>query len=251
MSDGRTIPESTYLTPFFKSCSAGLSSRVGFFGETRAVSGFVKGITDWSLIILVQLCNPSCWWYGGTFASVVDILWLSPFPTAVSVSAQDGIVALGKAHMRSAPSVSQQSPQGCPQNSADICLVEHRSFSTLWGGMPAASFLHSSFLQAIKAVMLWPVHVQKVPKPRGTKLQIRCDICCACQYICPFIPTDSGAHYSRSTEVFVGKDCAWLCVSQGCCQDPHCVGLKRASDRVSRVFLLLLVDWLLNAPATC
>ena len=60
--------------------------------------------------------------------------------------------------------VSQQSPQGCSRNSASICLVDHRSFSTLEGGMSAASFLHSSFLQAISAVMLWPVHVQKVPQ---------------------------------------------------------------------------------------
>ena len=30
--------------------------------------------------------------------------------------------------------------------------------------MSAASFLHSSFLQAINAVMLWPVHVEKVPQ---------------------------------------------------------------------------------------
>ena len=28
--------------------------------------------------------------------------------------------------------------------------------------MSAASFLHSSFLQAINAVMLWPVHVERV-----------------------------------------------------------------------------------------
>ena len=60
--------------------------------------------------------------------------------------------------------ISQQSPQGCPQNSADICLVEHRSFLTLEGRMLAASFLHSSFLQAIYAVMLWPIHVQEVPQ---------------------------------------------------------------------------------------
>ena len=30
--------------------------------------------------------------------------------------------------------------------------------------MSAASFLHSSFLQAMNAVMLWPVNVQKVPQ---------------------------------------------------------------------------------------
>ena len=91
--------------------------------------------------------------------------------------------------------VSQQSPQGCPQNSANIFLVEHRSFSTLEGGMSAPSFLHSSFLQAISAVMLWPVHVQKVPQASEhlcpAKLWTRIDICSACQSICPFILTDS------------------------------------------------------------
>ena len=56
--------------------------------------------------------------------------------------------------------------------------------------------LYSSFLQATSAVMLWPVRVQKVPHTSEhlcpAKLQTRCDICCACQPICPFIPTDSG-----------------------------------------------------------
>ena len=80
---------------------------------------------------------------------------------SVSVSDQDGIVALGKAHTRSAPSLSSL-PKFCPRNSAYVCLVEHRSFPTLEGGMSTASFLHSSFLQAINAVMLWPVHVQNV-----------------------------------------------------------------------------------------
>ena len=92
--------------------------------------------------------------------------------------------------------VSQQSPQGCPRNSANICLVEHRSFSTLEGGMSAASFLHSSFLQAVSAVMLWLVRVEKVPQASEplcpAKLQTRCDICCACQSVCQFIPIDSG-----------------------------------------------------------
>ena len=93
--------------------------------------------------------------------------------------------------------VSQQSPQGCPRNSANIiCLVEHRSFSSLEGGMSAASFLHSSFLQAVNDVMLWLVRVEKVPQTSEhlcpAKLQTRCDICCACQSTCPFILTDSG-----------------------------------------------------------
>ena len=57
-------------------------------------------------------------------------------------------------------------------------------------------FLHSSFLQAINAVMLCPAHVQKVPQTSQhlcpAKLQTTCDICCACQSTCLFIPTDSG-----------------------------------------------------------
>ena len=93
-------------------------------------------------------------------------------------------------------SASQQSAQGCPRNSANICLVEHRSFSTLEGGMSAASFLHSSFLQATNSVILRPVHVQNVPQASEhlcpAKLQTRCDVCFACQSIYPFIPTDTG-----------------------------------------------------------
>ena len=52
--------------------------------------------------------------------------------------------------------------------------------------MLAASFLHSSFLRTISAVMLWPIHVQKAPQALKhlcrAKLQTRCDVCCACQY---------------------------------------------------------------------
>ena len=40
--------------------------------------------------------------------------------------------------------------------------------------MSAASFLHSCFLQAINAVMLWPVHVQKVLKPRSASALVSC-----------------------------------------------------------------------------
>ena len=58
--------------------------------------------------------------------------------------------------------VSRQSPLGCPRNSAGVCLVEHTSFPTSEGGMSAPSFLHSSLPQAIDAMMVRPVHVQKV-----------------------------------------------------------------------------------------
>ena len=74
--------------------------------------------------------------------------------------------------------VSQLSPQGCPRNSANICLVEHRSFPTLECGMSAASFLHSSFLQAINAVMLWGSLFRKVLKPRSTSAPSSCSFVC-------------------------------------------------------------------------
>ena len=60
--------------------------------------------------------------------------------------------------------VSQHSPQGYPQNSANVCLVEHRLFPTSEVGRSVTSFLHFSFFQAINAGMIWPIHVQKFPQ---------------------------------------------------------------------------------------
>ena len=90
---------------------------------------------------------------------------------------------------------SQQFPQGCPRSSANVCLVEHRFFLISEGGMLAASTVHS-FLQTVNAVMLWPVHIQKVPQASKNlspaKLQTRCVVCRAFQSICPFILSDFG-----------------------------------------------------------
>ena len=91
----------------------------------------------------------------------------------VSVSAQHGIVALGKAHTRSTPSFSSL-PKAALETVPIFCLVEHRSLSTLEGGMSAASFLHSSFLQAVNAVMLWLVRVEKSLKPLSTSALPSC-----------------------------------------------------------------------------
>ena len=119
---------------------------------------------------------------------------LSEARASVSVSAQDGIVA-SERPIRATPCLSAVSPM----------------------------LLHSSFLQAINALMLWPVYVQKVPQASEhlcpAKLQSRCDVCCACQSICPFTPTARSLPLpdqdSRSTKVFVAEDRAWLCTSQG------------------------------------
>ena len=115
--------------------------------------------------------------------------------------------------------VSQQSPQGCPRSSASICLFEHRWFSILKGGVSAASFLHSSFLQAINAVMLWLVRVEKVPQASEhlcpAKLQTRCDICCACQSVGPFIPTDSSVPRTVDPQKSLQPKTVHGCVSVG------------------------------------
>ena len=108
--------------------------------------------------------------------------------------------------------VSQQSPQGCAcsRNSATICLVEHRSVSTSEGGMSTVSFLHSSFLQSISAVMFWPVHVQKVPQASESlcpaKLQIRCDI----GYDGLWVPVRSGKLVTRAKHSPEQKLCRLL-----------------------------------------
>ena len=109
------------------------------------------------------------------------------------VSAQDGNVALRKAHTCSAPprlsAVSLRLPsKQCQSFSGRTWIIpDLRGWTT--------SFLHSSFLQAVNAVMLWPVHVQNVPQASEhlcpAKLQTRCAICCACQFFRLFIPTDS------------------------------------------------------------
>ena len=61
-------------------------------------------------------------------------------------------------------------------------------FRTSKSGMSATSFLHSSFLQVINSVVLWPVRVQKVTQASEhlcpTKLKTTYDIWCACQSVC-------------------------------------------------------------------
>ena len=84
----------------------------------------------------------------------------------VSVSGLYGITTLGNAHTRSArlSAVSPKLPSKQYQG-----LVEDRSFPTSEAGMSAAFFFISSFLQAINAVMLWPVPIQKVLASLSTR----------------------------------------------------------------------------------
>ena len=80
-------------------------------------------------------------------------------------------------------------------------------------GETLATFLHSSFLQAIDNFILWLIHVPKVPQAskhlRPVKLQTPCDICCPWQsYVSVHSLWLQHGQGSRSTGVFAA-DCAW------------------------------------------
>ena len=93
--------------------------------------------------------------------------------TTVSVSARDDIVVLQKAHMHSAPflnSLSKASLKTVP--SANICLVEGRSFPTLEGGMSAVpSSTPFSFRQSMLSCSGLSI---KFLKPLSTSAQPSC-----------------------------------------------------------------------------
>ena len=82
--------------------------------------------------------------------------------------------------------------------------------------MSADSFLHPYFLQesmpwcsdlSMFRKFLKPLSTSTLPSCRPG----RCDVCCAYQFVCQFIPSDSLG--SRFTEVFAARDCA--CQSGG------------------------------------
>ena len=113
---------------------------------------------------------------------------------SVSVSAQNGIVALEKAHERSAPSLWSLVKVALETVPMFVCWNTDRFPSKEGECRPLLFSILNCFLQAINAVILWSVDVPKVPPLRiscPAKLQTRYDVCCACQSICPFILTDS------------------------------------------------------------
>ena len=117
----------------------------------------------------------------------------SSFEVSISVSPQDGITPLGQAQTRSDPSLSSLPKVALETVPIFAWLNADRSrpWRVEYRPLPFSTPL---FLQTINALM--PVQVQKVPPASEhlcpAKLHIRCDICCACQSICPYIPTDSG-----------------------------------------------------------
>ena len=80
--------------------------------------------------------------------------------------------------------------RGFPRYSAKAGLVDHGSFRTSEGGTSTASFLHSTFLQAISTVMLLllPVHVSQGSGHLClAKLKTSCDVCFVGQSVHPSI----------------------------------------------------------------
>ena len=78
----------------------------------------------------------------------------------------------------------------------------------------ASSFLHSSFLLVVEAVMLWSVHAQKVPQASQhlcpAAPQTTCDVRCACLF--PLSPERSGQQiqtHLHCRRLFIG---AWSSV---------------------------------------
>ena len=150
---------------------------------------------------------PVCLHYQGTGINTVVLLWswdeyccifcqrLLCFCMTVSVlaSAQDGIVGFKKAHTCSTPSLCSVCKVTLETVPVIVWLSTDRSRPSR---VECWLLPFSSFLQAISAVVLWPAHVQKALQASKhlcpAKPQSRCDVCCACQSVCLFIPSDSG-----------------------------------------------------------
>ena len=85
----------------------------------------------------------------------------------------------------------QQSPQGCLQNSANVCVVEHRLFPTL-EGVSIGCFL-SPLIFPSGDQMFWCSGLSKFREflnPLSSKQWTGCDVCCVYQSACsvPLIP---------------------------------------------------------------
>ena len=103
-----------------------------------------------------------------------------PSFSSLSVSAQDGTVALGKAHTRSAPSISGLAKVVLETLPVFVRLNTDRSRPRRVECQPPP-FSTPFCLQAISAVMFWPGRVQKVSQASEhfcpAKHQTRCDTC--------------------------------------------------------------------------
>ena len=87
-------------------------------------------------------------------------------------------------------SFSRQSPKGFPQNSANVCLVEHRSFPT---SRMECSCRPPPFSACFPSdALACPSSESSSEHLCSAELQTKFDFCSACLSVCPFIPFDSG-----------------------------------------------------------
>ena len=135
-----------------------------------------------------------------------------------SVSAQDGIVALGKAHTRSAPSLSS-----LPRLPSKQCqyLPGWTQITVDLGGWNVGRFLSPLLFPSggqccdALACPCWESSSSLwAPLPCQAADQMWYLLC-----LPVYLPVHSHwlrrAQDSRSTDVFVAEDCAWLCASRG------------------------------------
>ena len=108
--------------------------------------------------------------------------WLH-FPAHFSLSSFQFLLKM--ASWRSERPISQRSSQGCSRNSVSVWLnTDYLLTLEGWILSPLFSFVWCTGLSMFRK-FLKPLYLC------SAKLQTRCDICCACQSVCPFIPTGS------------------------------------------------------------
>ena len=148
----------------------------GLHQHTASCAIFNLGYLRWpTQFPLARRCDPTLILFPGQQST-------DGFSVSLEVFTPDGIAALGKAHARSATGVTSKLSSKQFQ-----CKLDWTRTVPGLGRPSTASFLHSSFLKAIGAVVLWSFLVQTVPQAsqyfRSTKLRSTCDSGSACQFI--------------------------------------------------------------------
>ena len=149
--------------------------------------------------------------------------------TSVSVSAQDGIVTLGNAHTRSAPSLSS-----LPKVALEtVPMFDCNQIVPDLGGRNVGRFLSPLLFRSGDQCC----NALACPC-RESSLSLRAPLPCQAadqmwylQCLPVYLPVHSHrlrrAQDSKSTEVFVAEHCAWLCASRGSpFQTPPFAGLS-------------------------
>ena len=119
----------------------------------------------------------------------------------------------------------QHLDRACALSISSLCKAALKTLPTLvWLNTDCSelqspiSTLHSFFLQVFKAVMLCPVHVQKVPQASKhvcpAKHLTSCNVCCACQSVSLFIPSGSSMARAVDPKYPLQPKIAWLCSCQ-------------------------------------